>query len=100
MTEPVLSRKTYTIVFLVLLALTLATTLIAYVNAGPFNVVIAIGIATIMASLVANFFMHALYESALVRVILGGGILWFLILITLTLADYLTRYSLSVPLKR
>jgi cytochrome c oxidase subunit 4 len=35
--------------------------------------------------------MHALYESALVRVILAGGVLWFLILMTLTMTDYLTR---------
>jgi cytochrome c oxidase subunit 4 len=58
---------------------------------GRFNLIIALVIAVIQASLIAGVFMHALYETALVRVILAGGVLWFLILITLTMTDYLTR---------
>ncbi|MBV9308902.1 MAG: hypothetical protein JOZ45_22335 [Acidobacteriaceae bacterium] len=53
--------------------------------------VIAVTIATAKAILIAFFFMHALYESKVIRVILAGGIIWFLIMVSLTLGDYMTR---------
>ena len=37
------------------------------------------------------FFMHALYESGLLRIVMAGGLIWFLILITMTLSDYASR---------
>ena len=43
--------------------LTLVTTLIGFVNLGVFTMVIAIAIAALKASLIATFFMHALYEN-------------------------------------
>jgi cytochrome c oxidase subunit 4 len=91
MAEPVVARKIYLRAYAALLGLTLATTLLAFLDMGRFNTIVALVIAVIQASLIAGVFMHALYESALVRVILGGGVLWFLILITLTMTDYLTR---------
>ena len=42
-------------------------------------------------------FMHALYETKLVRVIMAGGVIWFLIMISLTLGDYLTRGWMPYP---
>ena len=52
---------------------------------------VAIFLAAVKASLIAAFFMHALYESKLVRVVMAGGVIWFLILITLTATDYISR---------
>ena len=97
MNAPSVSRKTYAITWLALLALTLATTLIGFVNLGPFTMIIAVAIAALKASLIAAFFMHALFEGRLVHVVIGGGVVWFLILISLTLGDYLTRGWLPVP---
>lgn len=91
MAEPTVARKIYLRAYAGLLGLTLITTLLAFLNMGQFNLIIALVIAVIQASLIAGVFMHALYETALVRVILAGGVLWFLILITLTMTDYLTR---------
>ncbi|MBV8706578.1 MAG: cytochrome C oxidase subunit IV family protein [Acidobacteriaceae bacterium] len=91
MKEPAISIKTYTWTFLALLALALATTLIGFLDLGPFSMVIAVTIATAKAILIAFFFMHALYESKVIRVILAGGIIWFLIMVSLTLGDYMTR---------
>ena len=91
MAEPVVARKIYLRAYAALLGLTLVTTLLAFLNMGRFNTIVALVIAVVQASLIAGVFMHALYETALVRVILGGGVLWFLILITLTMTDYLTR---------
>ena len=97
MKEPALSLRSYTFTWLGLLGLTLLNTLVAFVNLGVWNTVIAIGIATIMASLVAGFLMHALYESSVVRVVLAGGVIWFLIFVSLTLGDFMTRGWLAFP---
>jgi|SRR5581483_8237055 len=97
MNEPGMSRKSYVFAWLGLLGLTLLTTLVAFLDLGVWSTVIAITIATVMASIVAAFLMHALYETKVVRVILSGGIIWFLILLTLTLGDYVTRGWLPFP---
>jgi cytochrome c oxidase subunit 4 len=91
MAQPTVSRKTYLFTFLSLLGLTLLTTLLGFVDMGPFNTIVALLIAAVKASLIAAFFMHALYESKLVRVVLAGGVIWFLILITITMSDYIGR---------
>ena len=77
--------------FLSLLGLTLLTTLLGFVDMGPFNTGVAIALAAVKACLIAMFFMHALYESGLVRIVMAGGLIWFLILISLTLSDYASR---------
>jgi len=97
MSQPIVSVKTYALTWLGLLGLTLATSLIGLLDLGPFNLVAAILIAAVKASLIAFFFMHAFYESKLVRVVLSGGIIWFLILMSLTLTDYITRGWLPFP---
>lgn len=89
--QPVVSRKTYVLVFLGLLALTLLTVLVGRIDMGPFSMVAAIAIASTKASLIAVYFMHALYGTKVVRVVVVGGLLWFLILLSLTLMDYGTR---------
>ena len=91
MKEPAVSIKAYTWTFVALLVLALATTLIGFLDLGPFSMVIAVTIATAKAILIASFFMHALYESKVIRVILAGGVIWFLIMVSLTLGDYMTR---------
>ena len=97
MKPPAVSRRTYALTWSALLALALATTLIGFLDLGPFNMIIAVSIATIKASLIAAFFMQALYEGKIVRIILAGGVIWFLILITLTLGDYISRGWLPFP---
>ena len=74
-----------------LLALTLLSSLVGLINLGALNLTIAVVIAALQASLIAFFLMHALHGPALIRVVLAGGIIWFLILETLTWTDYITR---------
>lgn len=72
--------------------LLLATTwTIGYLNLGLFNVVIALAIAITKALLVALFFMHIKGSSRLLHLAAAAGIVWLLILLTLTLSDYLNR---------
>jgi cytochrome c oxidase subunit 4 len=91
MNEPIISVKTYAITYVSLLLLTLATTLLAYLDVGPLNTVLAIGIAVVKATLIAAVFMHVMREMMLVRLVIAGAIMWFVILISLTLSDYFTR---------
>jgi cytochrome c oxidase subunit IV len=97
MNEPALSLKKYIFAWLGLLGLTLLTTLIAFMNLGVWSTVIEIGIATIMAAMVAGFLMHAFYEAKLIKIIITAAIIWFLVMISLTLADYMTRGWLPFP---
>jgi cytochrome c oxidase subunit 4 len=74
-----------------LLVLTLLTSLLGLLNLGVMTPVIAVIIAALQAFLIAGFLMHAIGDFALVRVVIAGGIIWFLILVTLTMTDYVTR---------
>lgn len=95
MAQPTVSQKTYLFTFLSLLGLTLLTTMLGFIDMGVFSTVVALLIAAVKASLIAAFFMHALYESKVVRVVMAGGVIWFLILITLTIVDYISRIWLE-----
>lgn len=97
MTPPRLTPKVLSLVFLALLVLVLGTTLIGFLDLGHYNIVVAVAIAAIQASLVAAFFMQALYEGKIVHIIVASGIVWFLIMETLTLGDYMTRGWLPFP---
>jgi cytochrome c oxidase subunit 4 len=82
----------YLVIIGTLITLTVATWLIAFVNLGIFNPVVALTIAVIKAVLVILFFMHVRYSSKLTMVTVGAGFFWLLIMITLSLSDYLSRY--------
>lgn len=95
MSEP--TWKTYLFTYFGLLALLLVNTLIAFINLGAFGTVVEIGLATIMACLVAGILMHGFYQARLVQIIIGGGVIWFLIMMSLTINDYVTRGWLPFP---
>src|ERR1700721_3799078 len=76
----------------ILLVLTITTAAVAFVNLGPFNPVVALLIATIKALLVVLFFMHVKGASEkLTGVIVFSGFFFLAILLSLSLADFLTR---------
>ena len=89
--EHIVPIKTYAAICATLLLLTFVTYRVALVNLGPLNVVVAIVIACIKAALVVLFFMHAAYAPRLTRLVILAGICWMLLLLGLTMADYLTR---------
>jgi cytochrome c oxidase subunit 4 len=97
MTHHVDSVKTYALVFLGLIALTIITTAVAFVDLGPFSVVVALVIAVCKMLLVALFFMHLRHSTVLTRLVVLGGLLWLGILLALSFADFLTRGALNVP---
>jgi cytochrome c oxidase subunit 4 len=86
------SRGFYIAIGAALLVLTITTAGVAFINLGPFNPVVALLIATIKASLVILFFMHVKGASEkLTATVVLSGFFFLLILIALSLADYLTR---------
>jgi len=97
MSEHVDSVKTYVLVFVALIALTIITTAVAFVNLGPFSVVAALTIATGKMLLVALFFMHLRHSTPLTRLVVLGGLVWLGILLVLTFADFATRAWIGVP---
>ena len=82
---------TYTLVILSLLVLTAATVGAAYVNLGQFNIVVALAIAVLKATLVVLFFMHAKYVPRRTQLVIIAGIFWLALLLFLTMSDYVSR---------
>lgn len=74
-----------------LLVLTILTVAVAQMNFGIFNVLIAMGIATIKATLVLLFFMHLKYDNKLFLVIFLTGVFLLIILFLFCEFDILTR---------
>ena len=91
MSEHVVPVRVYVAVFATLLVMTATTTAISSVDLGPWNTVVALGIAVFKATLVVLFFMHVKYSPPLTRIVIAGGLFWLAILLALTLSDFLTR---------
>ncbi len=92
----IIPKKTYFVIWIVLLILTVTTALVAYVDLGVFNIYVALTIAILKSLLVILFFMHVKQSSNLMKVVVAAGFFWFGIMLTLTLTDYLSRYWLPV----
>lgn len=97
MNGPSVSLKAYLLTYAGLLALTLSTVLIGYLDLGWGSMFLAVAIAAAKATLIALFFMHALVEKKVVWLVIAGAMVWFLILVSLILGDYITRGWLPFP---
>ena len=92
MSEHIISSKLYYAIWITLLVLTVVTALVATVDLGPFNTIVALVIATFKALLVVLFFMHVRYASEkLTKTVIVAAIFWLLLLLALSMADYTTR---------
>jgi cytochrome c oxidase subunit 4 len=81
----------YVVILLALLVGTALTVWASYVDLGFWNPIIALAIATTKAGLVVLFFMHVKYSTKLTKLTVIAGVFTFLILISLTLTDYISR---------
>ena len=54
-------------------------------------------IAVAKATLVVLYYMHVRWSGRLVPILLTAGILWLVILITLTMSDYASRGWMTPP---
>ncbi len=87
----IVSWRVYLAIVLILLAATGTTAAVSYVDLGIFNAVVALAIGVTKATLVVLFFMHVKYSTKLTKLTVASGIFTFLVLIGMTLADYITR---------
>ncbi len=97
MTEHIVTKKQYALIFGILMLLTLATTAIGMIDLGRLNVVVALVIATIKALLVVLFFMHIYWSSKLNKLVVVSGVAWLALLLWLTLTDIFSRGWLPFP---
>jgi cytochrome c oxidase subunit IV len=85
------SYRPYAVTLGALLLLTVITVAAAGFNFGSGNVVIALGIATIKATLVALFFMHLRQDKPINAVIAVSGFLFLGLFLMFCLSDLQTR---------
>ena len=96
MSEKIVSKKVYFTIFALLIVFTIVTVLVAKVNLGAWNTIVALAVAVTKALLVALWFMHIKYSNRLTQIVVASGLFWLVIMIVLTLFDYKTR-SLGHP---
>ena len=87
----IVSPMQYGFVYISLLIGTALTVVAANIDMGVFNPIVALGIASTKMVIVFLFFMHVKYQSNLIKMTVGAGFFTFLVLITMTLSDYMSR---------
>ncbi len=96
MSEHIVPVRIYITIFLALMVGTAITVWAGRQDfPGPLNVIIALTIAVIKATLVVLYFMHVRYSARLIWVIVASALFWVGILFALTFSDYWTRGWLS-----
>ena len=89
--EHVVSWKVYLAIFAGLCVLTVMTVVVTGYDFGPLNLLVALGVSVAKASLVVLYFMHARYSPKLTGVVIAAAIAFFVILVFLTMTDYVSR---------
>jgi cytochrome c oxidase subunit IV len=97
MSEHVVPRRVYFLVFAVLILFTALTVVAAFKDLGPFNLGVALGIAVFKATLVVLYFMHVRYNPRLIALAIALALSWLMVLIVITFGDYLTRGWIPFP---
>ncbi len=87
----IVSPLQYSMVFGTLLLFTLLTVIAAFIDLKWANPVIALAIACFKAVIVILFFMHVKYQSRLIKMTIASGFFMFLVLVTMTMSDYISR---------
>jgi cytochrome c oxidase subunit 4 len=95
MPEHIVPTRTYYGIFAILMVGTFLTVQAAYFDLGPLNTIVALGIATLKATVVVLYFMHVKYSTRLTWLVVLASVFWLGILLVLTLSDYLTRSWLT-----
>ncbi len=97
MSEHIVPLRIYVTIFLALLVGTAFTVWAGFRDfPGQLNVIIALTIAVIKATLVVLYFMHVRYSSRLIWVVFTSALFWLAILFALTFSDYWTRGWLTI----
>jgi cytochrome c oxidase subunit 4 len=90
----------YVLIWLVLLGFTITTVVTGRMDLGSANLPIALGIATIKATLVVLFFMHLWDSEGINRLVFGVAVLFVIVLLLGVFGDLLTRMPDALPTGR
>ena len=92
MSAHIVQPRVYVMIFLALMLGTGLTVMAAFYDfPGPLNVVVALTIAVVKATLVVLFFMHVRYSGRLIWLVIFAALFWLGIMFALTISDYWTR---------
>lgn len=101
--DHVMPMRIYLMVASALFVLTVVTVAVAQVDFGPWNLVVAMLVATTKAVLVAMFFMHLFYDNKLFAAFFTGSFVILGIFIVITMFDTMERDRLypevAVPIR-
>ena len=89
--QHVLPISIYVGIWAILMFLTGLTVFVSFLELHNWNIVLALTIATIKATLVVLFFMHLYYSSKLTKVTVIAALFFLFLLLSLSMTDYLTR---------
>lgn len=91
MHSTIVPKKSLFLVWLALLLLLLLTWGLAQFDLHHLNVAAALSIALVKMLLVILIFMHVKYKPPLTWIFVAAGFIWLLIMVQLTLSDYMSR---------
>jgi len=78
-------------VLIALMVLTVITVAVAQFDFGPFNTLVAMGIASVKAALVLLYFMHLKYDDKSYPVVFFVGIFFLFVMYGFSQLDIVTR---------
>ena len=90
----VIPLKVYLAVAAALIVLTAVTVGVSFIHLGGWNAIVAVGIASVKALLVAFIFMHLWYDKKIYLIIFSIALLFLTVFIALTMFDTLRRGDL------
>lgn len=93
MSDTHMSRSMYYRIYMILMALLIATIGAAYIHFGVLNFPIAMLIATVKAVLVIMYFMHVKYSEKSTWLFSTAGFIWLGFLLVGVMIDYLSRFA-------
>jgi cytochrome c oxidase subunit IV len=93
--QHIVSPKLYVTIFLVLMVCTGLTVGAALIDLNALipglNIIVALSIAVLKASLVVLFFMHGKYSPKRTQLVIIASIFWLAIMLFMTMSDYVSR---------
>ena len=91
--------RVYLMVAVALMIMTVVTVAVSYIDLGGLNIVIALAIAAVKATLVLLFFMHLKYDWKLNTVVFLVAIAFLAIFMTITMFDVAERGDTNPEMK-
>jgi cytochrome c oxidase subunit 4 len=95
--QHVVPIRIYVVIFALLMALTVITVWVATIDLGALNTPVALGIAVTKAILVVLYFMHVRWSGGLTPLAIAAGVFFLVVMIALTMADFVSRGWLGTP---